>query len=150
MDRYVSPELRVPVTEGQPRPSRVDLELHDVDHSGPSYSVRVFVDRPDASASTSLDEPGYAGSFHVFGHGPCFGDEGHCEVHAPLHPFDFRDPSPLTPQYHVLAVTDALRPLMDEPDRTFTLALVAVVNRGGEYVAEDVLHFTRLKLLAYQ
>jgi tyrosinase len=150
MDRYVSPELRVPVMAGQPRPARVDLELHDVDHSGPSYSVRVFLDDPDAGASTPMDARGYAGSFYVFGHGPCLGDEGHCDVHAPLHPFDFRDASPLTPQYHVLPITDALQPLMDEPERLFTVTLVAVVNRAGEYVGEDVLHFARLKLLAYQ
>jgi hypothetical protein len=150
MDRYVSPALRVPFTTGQPRPARIDLELHEVDHSGPSYSVRVFVDQPEADASTSLNDSGYAGSFYVFGHGPCLGDEGHCEVEGPIHAFDFRDVSPLAPQYHLLPITAALAPLLDGTSETFTLTLVPVVNRGGEYTGGDVLYFKRLKLLAYQ
>ena len=62
---------------------RADLVFSGVDHSQTSYEVRVFLNNPTADASTPRTaEHGYAGRFVVFGHGGCFGDEGHCEVPA--------------------------------------------------------------------
>ena len=63
--------------------TRVDLEFHGVDHSGASFEGRVFVNNPGADQNTELSpERGYVGSFHIFGHGGCYGDVGHCEVRA--------------------------------------------------------------------
>ena len=79
-----------------PEFSRADIEFEGVDHSGASYEGRVFLNNPRADATTPLtSEKGYAGTFHIFGHGGCFGDdEGHCTVRPrraydprPAHPF---------------------------------------------------------------
>ena len=60
--------------------TRADLVFYGVDHSGPTYEARVFLNNPRArDADTARDaEQGYAGSFAVFGHSGCFGAEGHC------------------------------------------------------------------------
>src|SRR5580698_8417932 len=54
------------------RAVRVDLELDGVYHGEASYEGRVFLDNASADAKTpKTAENGYAGSFHVFGHGGC-------------------------------------------------------------------------------
>jgi hypothetical protein len=46
------------------------LVLHGVEHGGPSFEARVFLDNPDATITTPTDVTcGYAGSFHVYGRG---------------------------------------------------------------------------------
>lgn len=149
MELYTSPALDVPAPSDLYEHDRVDLELHGVDHSAGSYSVRVFLNRPEASADTPTDdEHGYAGSFYIFGHGPCLGDEGHCDVRtAPINPYDQRPPHPLTPQYHRLPITDALRRLAGTD--SFTATLVTVANSDGTYQPADLLQFERLSVIAY-
>lgn len=149
MDRYLSPALQLPAENELSGYDRIDLELHGVDHSGNSYEVRVFIDVPDANVDTVTDENArYAGSFYVFGHGPCLGDEGHCDVRGgPIHPYDYRLPHQLTPQYHRLQVTKTVR--SHSEGETFTVTLIVVENRDGEYVASDLLAFTRLSVVAY-
>jgi tyrosinase len=150
MDRYVSPELRAPASPGEGRYDRVDLEMHGVDHSGRSFAVRVFVDDPDADAETPTSgNARYGGSFYVFGHGPCLGDEGHCDVPAgPVSPYDFGEPHPLAPKFRRLEITSTLRAIAAE-SAAFTITLVPVTNKGGRYESDDLLIFTRLSVVAY-
>jgi hypothetical protein len=149
MDRYVSPPLSVPPRNELYEHDRIDLELHGVDHSSGSYAIRVFLDAPDVDAGTPTEgNSSYAGSFYIFGHGPCLGDEGHCDVRrGPIHPYDYRLPHQLTPQYHRLQVTDAIRGGVQGD--TFTVTLVPVENRAGAYEPSELLAFTRLSLVAY-
>jgi len=149
MDRYVSPALRTPAPSAVSGYDRIDLELHGVDHSAGSYAVRVFVNDAEASAETTIDgNTAYAGSFYVFGHGPCLGDAGHCDVRlGPINPYDYRLPDQLTPQYHRLQVTDAVRSA--GANETFAVTLVAVENRDGEASTSDLMAFTRLSVVAY-
>ena len=66
--------LAVPATSssfqsalGSDNRSRLVLTLEGVDIPSPSeFFVRVFVDKPDATAATPIDDPHYAGSFGVF------------------------------------------------------------------------------------
>jgi len=88
---------------------RVDLEFHGLDHSGPSYEGRVFINNAEASIETPMIiENGYAGSFHIFGHGGCFGGMGHCRIKSHNKPFDIRPSHPLTPIYKRLEITNFL------------------------------------------
>lgn len=150
MERYVSPQLSVPRLPEEGRHDRVDLELHGIDHSGRSFAVRVFVNDSDADAQTPAtpQNPKYAGSLYVFGHGPCLGDEGHCEVpQGPVSAYDFREPHPLAPKFRRLPITAALR--ANAEGDSFTVTLVPVTNEGGAYEGGDLLQFATLKLLAY-
>ena len=150
MDRYVSPALAMPLAAEHSDYDRVDLELHGVDHSGGSFSVRVFVDDPQATQETAIEgNSAYAGSFYVFGHGPCLGDEGHCEVPSgPVSAYDFRAPHALTPLYRRLPITEAVRGRTGD-DSTFTVTLVPVTNVAGEAQSADALFFQRLSIVAY-
>ncbi len=152
MERYRTPPeepFAVPIFEDQPDFYRADLHFHRLEHRGDSYEGRVFFDEPEAGADTPPEiEQGYAGSFYVFGHGPCFGDEGHCEVpKGPIHPFDYRPPHPLNPELMIVTVTAALRRVVEQ-ERTDLHVFVVPIIRPGE-PAGDVLHFEELSLVTY-
>jgi hypothetical protein len=152
MERYATPTdepFAVPVWEGEPEFYRADLQFRDVEHRGDSYEGRVFFDAPEAGPGTPPEaEAGYAGSFYVFGHGPCFGDEGHCRVPGgPIHPFDYRPPHQLNPQLMVVTVTEALRRLVESEKAEFHVTVVPMTPEGEG--AGDVLHFRELSLVTY-
>ena len=89
---------------------RADIRFDGVDHAGPSFEVRVFLNNPQADHATPLDaEHGFAGRFDVFGHGGCFGDVGHCAVREPPRPYDPRPAHPLTPARKTVIATEAVR-----------------------------------------
>jgi hypothetical protein len=49
---------------------RVELVFAGVEHAGPSFEGRVFLDNPGADEGTpATPESGYAGSFHVYAYG---------------------------------------------------------------------------------
>jgi hypothetical protein len=152
MDRYSTPldkAFAVPVWEGQPDFQRADLQFHGVGHRGDSYEGRIFFDAPDATPATPLElDAGYAGSFYVFGHGPCLGDEGHCEVPAgPIHPFDYRSVHHLALQSMAVTVTEAVRRTIADGKSEFGVTVVPT-NVHDEEVG-DILHFERLSLVTY-
>jgi hypothetical protein len=136
--------------------SRADLEFRGVDHSGPSFEARVYLNNPDADGDTGLDEDtGYAGSFYVFGHGGCFGEAGHCDVpEGPKGPFDRRLPHQLTPQFRTVVITDAFRRLLQtEEGSTFTATVVPVVRDNPASLVRDTddpLQFESVSLITYE
>lgn len=143
--------LRVP-----PGPfRRADLEFHGVDHARSSFTARIFLNNPAADASTPTDaEHGFAGRFHVFGHGGCAGDEGHCEVPAERRPHDLRPPHQLAPLSKRVVVTDALRRAAEGGDEV-RVTVVAVlreelVEAYGPDLTSDLLTIDRVDLLTYR
>jgi hypothetical protein len=150
MERYTTPTpFPVPVWEGQPSFYRADLRFLAVEHRDDSYEGRVFLDREDATAATPREPgEGYAGSFYVFGHGVCYGDEGHCEVpQGPIHPFDYRPPHDLNPQLLVVTITDALKRIV-RAEKSEVDVTVVPTNLRDEEVG-DVLFFDRVGLVTY-
>ena len=133
---------------------RADLEFHGLDHSKASFEGRLFINNPDAGPQTSPDDPSYVGSFWIFGHGGCAGDEGHCEPPQHRRPFDFRAEHQLIPTSKRVIITEKLRALV-RPGDTFSVRIVPFVrpeNAGplpGSLVA-DLLQFDRVDLLTYQ
>jgi hypothetical protein len=149
MDRYDSPDP-IPLPDKDDEFSRADLIFSGVDHSGPSFQARVYFDNPEADEGTPLDpEAGYAGSFWIFGHGGCYGDEGHCEVPTgPRDPFDYRPPHKLTPATKTVIVTDAVARRADADSVRVTV--VPVVGKGSKARREDVLRFEAVRLVTYE
>ena len=45
-----------------------------------SCFIRVFLNLPGANASTSIEDPHYAGYLAIFGHADCIGGPGHCDL----------------------------------------------------------------------
>ena len=129
---------------------RADLEFHGVDHSGPSYEGRVFINNPKADYDTPKTiEGGYVGSFHIFGHGRCFGDIGHCEVRDRISQFDYRPSHPLTPAFKRIRVTEQLKKIGEKTDE-FVISIVPVLSVGGSEVAsENIVKLERISIVTY-
>lgn len=145
--------LELPTGDELPEISRADLTFYGLDHSGPSYEARVFFDRPDADASTALDDPAYAGSFSILGHGGCFGDDGHCAVREPVSTFDRRLPHQLVPANRVLICTELIQGLIQSGRTHVSVTVVAVVRPSPLAAAEqadEILHFDQASLHTYQ
>jgi len=146
MQRYVSGSIDNPTAGAHPF-ARADLVFYGVDHSGPSFEARVFLNEPDASVSTARDDAAFAGSFTVFGHAGCAGDVGHCEVPTgPRDPFDRRPPHALAPQTKTVIVTEALRRVTG-PELVITIVAVAPGADGP--VESDALQFESFRLLTF-
>lgn len=131
---------------------RADIEFIGVEHAGASYEARVYVNNESANATTQPTEAnGYAGSFYVFGHGGCFGDAGHCEVHQhPCEPFDPRRSHPLEPIKKVVIATDAIRAAATRGG-SIHVTVVPVVTSWTDQVddTQDVLKFDHINLVTY-
>ena len=149
-ERYTTPRpFAVPVRDGRPSFARADLRFLGVSHRGESYEGRVYLDNPEATPATGKDaDAGYAGSFHVFGHGPCFGDEGHCDAPAgPIHPFDHREPHALHSKLFAVSITEALKSAVTS-EKTEVGVTVVPTNGRDESVGE-LLSFERVGLVTY-
>jgi hypothetical protein len=153
MDGYTTdPAITLPPAAVANDFTHADIVFYGIEHRGPSFAGRVYLNSPDVDVDTPRQlEHGYAGSFVIFGHGGCFGDEGHCNVPTQRDPFDSRPPHGLLPQTQPVDVTEALRRV---EGGELTVTVVPVV-RGqsedeGEFVRADVLFFTELRLLTYR
>jgi hypothetical protein len=134
--------------------NRADLVFHGVDHAGPSYEARVFLNNPDADAETPrTPDEGYAGSFHIFGHGNCFGDVGHCDVNdRGKAPNDFRGPHPLTPARKVVKVTETLKFILQRDGKLKHVKVVPVAfgqPATSEPNPEGFLKYDKIELITY-
>jgi hypothetical protein len=131
---------------------RADLVFQGLDHSGPSYEVRIYFNRPDASAGTPrTPEEGYVRSFYMFGHGGCAGEPGHCDVPESRRPYDFRPQHQLTPATRWVTVTDAARRALSA-GRELTVTAVPVVTTSRRARPDEdagVMALERLSLVTY-
>ena len=87
---------------------RVDIEFHASTMRarrtrGASTSTTRTPTRTPATTTQT-----YAGSYHIFGHGGCLGDPGHCDV-EPRRRYDPRPAHPLTPAKKVVIATDPVK-----------------------------------------
>jgi tyrosinase len=134
--------------------TRADVVFTGVDHSGPSFEVRLFLNNVRADAGTArAPDAGYAGRFHVFGHGGCYGDMGHCDVPAPSSdPTDIRPQHALTPLDTYVTITDALRRVIENDGQLKTLTLVPISvmpTRKDRHPAPELFHFADVSLETY-
>lgn len=130
--------------------ARADIRFHEVDHSGATFEGRIFLNNPGADETTpKTPEAGYAGSFHILGHGGCFGDPGHCDVPEVRRPFDRRRPHPLTPAEKTVTITDALkRALRDGPNVHVTIVpVIMAANEKSD--TEQPLKFKNFEIVTY-
>jgi hypothetical protein len=131
--------------------SRADIEIEGLDHGGSSYEGRVYVNNPEANQDTEPSAGnGYAGSYYVFGHGGCYGDQGHCDV-VPRSPYDPRPPHGLTPTRKVVVATDAIRQAAAKKE-PLTVTVVPVLMSTTDKVPEDeeLPSFQAVSVIAYQ
>jgi tyrosinase len=135
-----------------PNASRVDIEFHGVDHSGASYEGRVYLDNPRADESTGYDDPSYAGSYHVFGHGGCLIGDGHCEV-KPRRKYDPRPAHPLSKATKVVRATDAVKRAI-AADKDVTVTVVPIVEplpyKVDPSYTDDPVRIGYVRIISYR
>jgi tyrosinase len=133
--KFNAPVASFSLAQIPPAIPKVELRFHKVKHPKNSFEVRVFLNQPDANASTPIeDNPHYAGSLFLFGHGECGGDTGHCEPPvAPRGAFDLRPPSHLTPMDLSLDASEAVAAAAKSAGAApVTVTLVAVDHKGKQ------------------
>ena len=130
--------------------SRADLEFIGVDHSGASYEARVYLNNPSADADTqAVEANGYAGSYYIFGHGGCFGDVGHCELHQTRDEFDPRPSSPLEPIKKVVVATDALKKATAQSSEISVTVVPIIMSWTEKTDMTDIMKFDHINLVTY-
>ena len=142
----------LPIAEVPQKFVRADLEFIGVDHSGPSFEARVFVNNPDANLNTPPTEAaGFAGCFNVFGHGGCFGDVGHCEtLKRPEDGFDPRPSHQLMPMKKVVIATAAIRRAQAQR-ADINVTVVPLIKSWTEKTEfDEVLKFDHINLITYR
>jgi tyrosinase len=146
--KYISPEISLAALS--PAFSRADIIFHEVDHAGASFEAALFLNNADADETTDRTPAhGFAGCFHIFGHGGCSGGAGHCEVTQPPRPYDPRRAHPLTPTRKVVIATDALRQVVGQT-ATVRVTVIATVTGGTERCdLENMLQFERISIETY-
>jgi hypothetical protein len=149
---YVSKELYLDITKLENDFKRADIEIHNVDHSGPSYEGRVFLNNPKADQKTKLTlDKGYVGSYHMFGHGGCYGDLGHCDIPKERGRYDLRPSHHLKPQYKRIIITDALRKLGKKTDKFIISIVPFVPGKASESRSNsrDIIQFDKIGIVTY-
>jgi hypothetical protein len=145
VDRYRTDPLKLPTRE-EPF-TRADLIFYGIDHSGDSFEGRTYLNAPrNLAQDAGREHPSYVGSFFIFGHGGCFGEEGHCDVPADRDPFDLRPPHQLEPAIRILTVTEPMRRLVDSGATEATVTVTA--HTPGDR-PNDVLAFETVRLVTY-
>jgi hypothetical protein len=148
---FTSKPVRIDFAAPEHRLSRADLEIDGIYHGEASYEGRIFFNNAKADHTTPRNrENGYAGSFHIFGHGGCLGDPGHCEVNEHnREAYDFRAPHPLTLASKRVTVTDALRDLA-RTNKQVTITIVPVINAANELCdTENVFRCENMRFVSY-
>ena len=134
--RFVSRPIAVPETvRGSFR--QAEVRLHRVPQLPRSCFIRVFLNLPDADASTSIEDSHYAGYVAIFGHAPCIGGPGHCDLPPSRpRPYDQRPRHHNTPRNHRINVTRTAKRLLDAGATSLQITLVVI---GADYREENEL-----------
>ena len=143
---YSSNKLVLDISKLESTFYRADLIIYGLDHSGPSYEGRVFINNPKANRNTPQDSRhGYTGSYFVFGHGGCLGDEGHCDLNRPSLRFNIV-PNPLIPEKVSLIITEILKEL-GKYTKEFTFTIVPILAAGSEKACQKDADLKNVVLL---
>jgi hypothetical protein len=148
---FTSRPVRIDFAAPDHRLSRADLEIDGIFHGEASYEGRIFLNNAKADHTTGRTlGNGYAGSFHILGHGGCLGDPGHCEVHEhSREPYDFRPPHPLTLAMKRVTVTDAVKELA-KTHKEVTVTVVPVITAANELCdTTNVFRCENMRFVSY-
>lgn len=133
-----------------PTMQRTDLEFYGVNNFRPSYVALIYFNDDSVDAENASEErDSYAGSFALFGHQRCFGDEGHCDIHPRTSRFDDRPSHPLTRGFKRVVVTDAMRRCLVSEELTITV----IVSSDPEAESEaegPLLDFEGMQIAAFE
>jgi len=112
--------------------SKAEIRLHKVQRSVESHHIRVFINSPDADATTpTRDNDHFVGYISRFGHGDCVGGPGHCDI--PLEnkrKFDLRPRHHNAPTNHNLDATENIKKILSNGAKDIHINVVALAADG--------------------
>jgi tyrosinase len=115
---------------------RADIVFDGVEQAGGSFEARVFLNNPDADASTpTTGEHGYAGSFHVYGYGRYPGPEP-----------DATAGGPRAPMTRYVTATEAVRSALAGGETGVDVTTVAIGRETAEGPGPDALDASRVSI----
>jgi tyrosinase len=134
--RFVSKPIAVPKPV-QKSFQRAEIRLHRVPQLPRSCFIRVFLNLPDANASTPITHENYAGYLAIFGHADCIGGPGHCDLPPGRpRPYDQRPRHHNMPRNHRINVTETTRSLLSKKATSLQITLVVI---GADYREDNEL-----------
>jgi tyrosinase len=134
--RFVSQPIAIPDAV-RASFQQAEVRLHRVPQLPRSCFIRVFLNLPDANASTSIEDQHYAGYLAIFGHADCIGGPGHCDLPPSRpRPYDQRPRHHNTPRNHRVKVAETAKKLFAEGATSLQITLVVI---GGDYCEETEL-----------
>jgi tyrosinase len=134
--RFVSKPIDVPKPV-QRSFQRAEIRLHRVPQLPRSCFIRVFLNLPDANASTPITHKNYAGYLAIFGHAECIGGPGHCDLPPGRpRPYDQRPRHHNMPRNHRINVTETARRLLGAKATSLQITLVVI---GADYCEDSEL-----------
>ena len=134
--RFVSKPIPLPANVRRSF-KHAEVRLHRVPQLPRSCFIRVFLNLPDANASTPITHEHYAGYLAIFGHGDCIGGPGHCDL-PPSRPrqYDQRPRHHNTPRNHRVDVSATAKSLLDGGASSLQITLVVI---GADYCEDSEL-----------
>ena len=149
-NKLISPEMSLEYSSDENEFYQAVIEFYGIDVTGPSYEGRVYVNNTDADKNTPLVESsGYVGSYHIFGHDGCWGDEGHCEP-VKYRTYDSRVHSHVAPQYKFVDATKAIKKCV-RSNSNFTVTVVPKIRRGQRMSGvKEVVKCDRIRVTCYE
>jgi tyrosinase len=131
----------------EPDFNRAEVRFEGLTPPEDSFEVRIFVNEKNPNARTKTDgNPHYLGTRTFFGHGECFGAEGHCEpVQRDI--FDLRPKHHYDPTTIRLNVTKPLRALIASDRASAAPVALVAVDPDGKEIPEPGLHFEGLSIV---
>ncbi len=134
--RFVSKPIDVPKPVRNSF-QRAEVRLHRVPQLPRSCFIRVFLNLPDANASTPITHKNYAGYLAIFGHADCIGGPGHCDLPPGRpRPYDQRPRHHNMPRNHRINVTETARRLLGAKATSLQITLVVI---GADYREDNEL-----------
>jgi hypothetical protein len=130
---------------------RADLEFHGIGHGTESYTGHVFLNNHDADLNMPKTlENKFVGSYHVFGHGGCFGDVGHCDILKKNEKYDFRADHPLTRGFKRLIITEQLK-VLGKQRKEFTVTIVPIIKLDKNTMnIKEIVEIEKISIVTYE
>jgi hypothetical protein len=133
---------------------RADCVFRGVAMNVPTYEGRVFINNPTANLDTQKNSrQGYVGSYVIFGHAKCLGDEGHCDVRTQRYKFD-EVPYRLAPEPYIsIKITEYLKNL-SKKTQDFTVTVVprlckVIIDGDEKPDLENVVKIEKVSIEIY-
>jgi tyrosinase len=132
--KFVSRPIKVP----SEKIGRADIQFRGVEQAGPSFEARVFLNNPEADASTPMNaESGYAGSFHIYGYGLPTDAAGDRRAEAKV------------PMERQLTATEPVKAALASKGDAITVTVVPVLPDHVAPAAADPLKISDVEIKTY-